>query len=160
MVQEALMGTYKELLGAKVPARKAAALTGVSRATAGRKHASPGISRERAEPVNKLGAAERAQLLAVLDSPEYVDQAPLQVYAGLLDEGTYLASPSTMYQVLAEQKQVKERRRLARHPARVRPELVATGPGQVYTCYADFVVMPMSGPVARFQAGTGMKRSA
>lgn len=142
MVQEALMGTYKELLGAKVPSRKAAALTGVSRATAGRRTL-PGIRRERAEPANKLGAAERAKLLAVLDSPEYVDQAPLQVYAGLLDEGTYLASPSTMYRVLAEQKQVKERRRLARHPARVRPELVASAPGEVYT----WDITKLAGPV-------------
>jgi len=71
----------------------------------------------------------------------------------LLDEGTYLCSVSTMYRVLAEQCQVKERRRLARHPARVCPELVATAPGQVYSwditklagpvkgCYYDAYVM-------------------
>ena len=45
--------------------------------------------------------------------------------------GTYLCSVATMYRILAANAQVKERRRLARHPARVRPELVATGPGQV-----------------------------
>lgn len=53
---------------------------------------------------------------------------PVQIYAQLLDEGVYLASISTIYRVLAENKQVKERRRLARHPARANPELVATAP--------------------------------
>jgi len=54
-------------------------------------------------------------------------------WAQLLDEDTYLCSVSSMYRILGEHRQVKERRRLARHPARVRPELVATGPGQVYS---------------------------
>jgi transposase InsO family protein len=38
-----------------------------------------------------------------------------------------------MYRILAANAQVKDRRRLARHPARVRPELIATGPGQVFS---------------------------
>ena len=49
----------------------------------------------------------------------------------LLDEGTYLCSISTLYRILAEHAQLVERRRIARHPARAVPELVATGPGQV-----------------------------
>lgn len=57
----------------------------------------------------------------------------MQVYAELLDRGRYLCSVSTMYRVLGEHSQVKDRRRLARHPARMRPELMATGPGQVFT---------------------------
>jgi transposase InsO family protein len=56
-----------------------------------------------------------------------------EIYAELLDCGTYLCSVSTMYRVLSEHAQVKDRRRLARHPARVRPELTATEPGQVFT---------------------------
>jgi transposase InsO family protein len=87
----------------------------------------------RSAPVNKLSLAERERVLEVLDSAEFVDQAPLQVYASLLARGGYLCSVSTMYRVLAEAGQVSERRRLARHPARAVPELVATGPGQVYT---------------------------
>ena len=84
-------------------------------------------------PVNKLSLAERTRVLEVLDSEEFVDQAPLQVYARLLERGEYLCSVSTMYRVLVQAGQVTERRRLARHPARAVPELVATGPGQVYT---------------------------
>ena len=62
-------------------------------------------------PPNKLCAAERAEILAALNSPEFVDLAPLQVYAKLLDEGIYLGSVSTFYRVLQENEQVKERRR-------------------------------------------------
>ena len=132
------MATYRELTAAKVTTRRAAVLTGVSRATATRTRkpetniAEPAWGHARA-PVNKLSLAERTRVLEILDSAEFVDQAPLQVYATLLARGEYLCSVSTMYRILAEAGQVTERRRLARHPARTVPELVATGPGQVYT---------------------------
>lgn len=128
------MGAYRELTTARVPTRSAAALTGIARATATR-HAKPAPSPDRSPrpaPANRLSLAERTRVLEILDSEEFVDQPPLQVYATLLERGEYLCSVSTMYRVLAEAGQVKERRRLARHPARAVPELVATGPGQVY----------------------------
>ena len=81
--------------------------------------------RPRPAPANALTAAERAQVLAVLNSAEFVDAAPAQIYAALLDQGVYVASIATMYRMLREHRQVSERRRLARHPARTRPELVA-----------------------------------
>lgn len=68
-----------------------------------------------------------------LNSVEFVDCTPLQIYAVLLERGRYLCSVSTIDRILAERAQVKDRRRLARHPARVRPELIAAGPGQVFT---------------------------
>ncbi len=129
------MGTYVELTDAGVTTRSAAALTGVPRATATRAKkppVEPSLSVASA-PVNKLNLAERTRVLEVLDWEEFVDQAPLQVYATLLQRGVYLCSVSTMYRILAEAGQVTERRRIARHPARAVPELVATGPGQVYT---------------------------
>jgi putative transposase len=132
------MGTYGELTGAGVTTRTAAALTGIPRATATRaRTATPAIvdpqRQPTIEPANKLSLAERTRVLEVLNSDEFVDQPPLQVYALLLERGEYLCSVSTMYRILAEAGQVKERRRLARHPARTVPELVATGPGQVYS---------------------------
>lgn len=130
------MGAYRELVAVKVATRTAAALTGVARATANRK-ARPVLvgptPRGPVTPANKLSTAERARVLQVLDSEEFVDQPPLQVFATLLERGEYLCSVSTMYRVLVASGQVKERRRLARHPARAVPELVATGPGQVYS---------------------------
>jgi putative transposase len=149
------MGASRELTAAGVTTRRSAALTGVARATAARakRPPAPGPAREPVVSANRLSEAERALVLVVLNSAEFVDQPPLQVYATLLERGTYLCSVSTMYRILAGHDQVKERRRLARHPARAVPELVATGPGQVYSwditklagpakgCYYDAYVM-------------------
>jgi putative transposase len=138
------MGAHRELRDAGVTTRAAARLTGISRATAGRKPREP-VAPDTlpATPANRLSADERARVLAVLDSARFVDQPPLQVYAALLDENRYLCSVSTMYRILGEHRQVADRRRLARHPARVRPELVATGPGQVYS----WDITKLAGPV-------------
>jgi len=127
------MRAYRSLTRAGVTTRDAAELTGVSRATAGRVRGHPSASAPASVPANRLTAAERVEVLAALNSAEFVDRTPLQIYAELLDRGQYLCSVSSMYRLLAEHAQVKDRRRLARHPARVRPELIATGPGQVFS---------------------------
>jgi putative transposase len=86
----------------------------------------------RAQP-RALSEMERAELRRVLNSARFVDLAPPSVYATLLDEGTYLASVPTMYRELRRHGEVRERRRQARHPAHVKPELVAAGPNQVWS---------------------------
>jgi putative transposase len=80
-----------------------------------------------------LSEVERTELHRVLDSEEFVDEAPATVYAKLLDQGVYLASVSTMYRVLRDHDEVRERRRQATHPAAKKPELLATRPNQVYS---------------------------
>lgn len=70
---------------------------------------------------------------ALLNSPDFVDKAPATVYHELLDEGVYLASTSTMYRILRAHGEVKERRRQATHPARVKPELIATAPNECWS---------------------------
>ncbi|GAA4491456.1 hypothetical protein GCM10023094_55880 [Rhodococcus olei] len=135
------MTVHHDLTAAGVTTRAATTLTSITRSTAARCKArraaapSPSLdaATERPMPANKLTAAERHQVLSMLNCDRFVDQAPLEVYAQLLDEGTYLCSVSTMYRILRENTQVAERRRQARHPARVCPELVADAPRQVYT---------------------------
>jgi transposase InsO family protein len=80
-----------------------------------------------------LSTAERGVVLEVLRSPRFVDKAPAQVWATLLDEGRYLCSISTMYRLLRREGEVRERRAQATHPAKVRPELVATAPNRVWS---------------------------
>ena len=80
-----------------------------------------------------LSPAERAGVRSLLNSPDFVDKAPATVYDELLDEGTYVAPVSTMYRVLREHGEVTERRRQAVHPARVKPELVATKPNEIWS---------------------------
>jgi putative transposase len=72
-------------------------------------------------PPRALSDAERAQIVEVLDSEAFCDLAPVQVWATLLDEGTYLCSVPTMYRLLRTRAQVRERRRQARHPPRSNP---------------------------------------
>jgi putative transposase len=69
----------------------------------------------------------------VLHAERFWDAAPATVYATLLDEGSYLCSPSTMYRLLGERGETGDRRRHATHPPRVKPELLATAPNQCWS---------------------------
>jgi putative transposase len=80
-----------------------------------------------------LGEVERKEVLRILHEPEHVDEAPATVYAKLLDQGVYLASTATMYRILRAEGEVRERRRQATHPAKVKPELLATRPNAVWS---------------------------
>jgi putative transposase len=87
----------------------------------------------RPAPPRALTAEEQHAVLAVLHSERFVDVAPKAVYATLLDEGTYLCSWRTMYRVLAGAAELRERRTQLRHPAYAKPELLATGPNEVWS---------------------------
>lgn len=104
-----------------------------------------GPPRPRPAPPNALSPEERSEVRSVLDSARFVDRAPVQVWATLLDEGVYLASPSTMYRVLREHDEVRERRRQAVHPPRAIPELLATGPCEVWSYDATALRGPRKG---------------
>ena len=87
----------------------------------------------RPTPAHALSAEERAQVRATLNSERFMDQAPRQVYAALLDEGHYLCHWRTMYRVLAAHDEVRERRLIRHHPTYQKPELLATAPNQVWS---------------------------
>ena len=120
-----------------VRTRRACQLLGLSQATVYRRRRpsapQPPAAASRPTPPNALSDAERRHLLDVLHEPRFVDKAPAQVWATLLDDGVYLTSISTMYRLLRERGETRERRRQATHPARVKPELVARAPNQVCT---------------------------
>lgn len=80
-----------------------------------------------------LSAAEKEQVLSHLQSERFLDRSVRQVYAALLDEGEYLCSISTMYRLLREHNQVRERRKQSRHQKHSKPVLKATAPNQVWT---------------------------
>lgn len=97
----------------------------------------------RPTPAHALSAEERAQVRDVLNSERFMDQAPRQVYARLLDEGRYLCHWRTMYRVLAAHGEVGERRLIRRHPTYHKPELLATVPNQVWS----WDITTLRGPV-------------
>ena len=98
-----------------------------------RSHATPVALKTRPRPPRALSPDERRGVLDLLHADRFVDQAPHQVYATLLDEGAYYCSIRTMYRILDEHKEVKERRRQLSHPVYQKPELLATAPNQVWS---------------------------
>jgi putative transposase len=84
-------------------------------------------------PPLALSAAERGAIVSMLNSDRFADATPYTAFARLLDEGTYLASVRTFYRVLAASGQSQERRNQLIHPAHAKPELLATGPNQVWS---------------------------
>jgi putative transposase len=88
--------------------------------------------RQRHQP-RALSASEQQAILDVLHSDRFADLAPAEVWAILLDEGVYLGSESTFYRLLRHAGEVRERRRQATHPAKVKPELVASTPNEVWS---------------------------
>lgn len=90
-----------------------------------------------------LPPAERETVRTTLNSERFADSAPRQVYGPLLDEGEYLCSVSTMYRILREHAEARERRNQKRHPVYKKPELVATAPNQVWS----WDITKLRGPV-------------
>lgn len=80
-----------------------------------------------------LSDPERALVIATLDEERFCNLAPAEVYATLLDEGRYLCSERTMYRILDEQSQLRERRNQLRHPCYLAPELMAQKPNQLWS---------------------------
>ena len=76
---------------------------------------------------------ERNMVLSILNDDRFSDLAPAEVYATLLDEGKFVCSIPTMYRILRENQQVRERRNQLQHPHYKAPELLATGPNQLWS---------------------------
>ena len=140
-------------LAAQVGVAPACQALGVSRASFYRRQRStPGHQQPRPTPARALCEAEREQILDVLAGPRFVDRAPAEVVATLLDEGHYLCSERTMYRILAADQPVRERRNQREHPQYTKPELVATAPNQTWS----WDITKLLGPVlARGKCATG-----
>jgi transposase InsO family protein len=123
-------------LASEVGTAPACAAVGVARATHYRHRQvveSPRPVNPRPTPPRALSADERRAVLDTLHSKRFADQAPAEVYATLLDEDRYLCSIRTMYRLLHGAQEVRERRDQLRHPQYHKPELLATGPNQVWS---------------------------
>lgn len=94
---------------------------------------SAAVALSRPQPAHALSLAERSQVRLTLNSERFMDQTPRGVYAALLDEGQYLCHWRTMYRILAAHDEVRERRRLRRHPHPARPQLVARAVNEVWS---------------------------
>ena len=115
----------------------ACAAFGVSRASVhrhrGRLKRPPTPPRPRPKPKRALSTEQRLAVRDLLREPDFVDLAPAEIYATLLDQGIYHCSIRTMYRILDEHDEVRERRQQLRHPVYQKPELLAEGPNQVWS---------------------------
>jgi putative transposase len=119
---------------------------GVSRASLYRSR-QPKALREprprRAKHPRALDPMERQAVLDMLHSERFCDQSPAEVHATLLEEKTYLCAPRTMYRLLEQAHEVRERRDQLRHPHYTKPELMATAPNQVWS----WDITKLKGPI-------------
>ena len=129
-----------EDLSQRVPVRRACHALGLSHHAFYRSRRIGQVRAQAKDPPGSrraLSCEEKAQVRSTLNSERFADQAPREIYATLLDEGTYLCSVSSMYRILRDalsgSQEVCERRNQLRHPAFAKPELLATAPNQIWT---------------------------
>ena len=131
--RDELMKATQEL-AKYVGVKPACAALRVPRATFYRRlRPSTGHQQPRPTPARALSEKERDKVFDTLCSERFVDRSPAEVVATLLDEDVYLCSERTMYRVLASEVPVQERRAQRSHPEYQKPELMATGPNQVWS---------------------------
>ena len=124
--------TAVEQVATSIGAAPACRVLGVARATLYRGRRPAAVARPRPAPPRALEPVERQGVLDLLHT-RFVDQAPAQVHATLLDEGTYVCSPRTMYRLLDAAHEIQERRDQVRRPHYAAPELLATQPDEVWS---------------------------
>lgn len=127
------MSAIAEGLAEQIGVQQACQVLDVPRSRVYRTRHSQSVPHVRPTPSHALSTDERTQVRATLNSERFMDKAPRQVYAALLDEGQYLCHWRTMYRVLAAHDEVRERRNLRQHPVYKKPELLATDPNQVWS---------------------------
>ena len=126
-----------DVLATHVGTKPACEGLGVSRATFYRRRSACDAPEQptpaRPTPARALNSEEQQEVLDLMHCQRFMDQAPREIYATLLDEGRYLCSVRTMYRILEQEGELKERRNQLRHPAYQKPELLATAPNQVWS---------------------------
>lgn len=135
MINPAVINPAVNDLSIHLGVKRSCAMLGRARGSHYRDQLPPVAGPPRPRPVSSaaLSAAEEQQVLAVVTSDRFVNQSVAQIWATLLDEGTYLCSQSTIHRLLRRNGIAGDRRDQATHPARVKPELQATTVGQVWS---------------------------
>jgi putative transposase len=90
-------------------------------------------SKPRPTPARALSADERQAVLGHLHSKRFIDRAPSEVWATLLTAGIHLCSIRSMYRILADNREVRERRNQLRHPHYTKPEIIARRPNEAWS---------------------------
>ena len=132
-----MSAAFDQLRVAGLSVSRSCELVGRPRATHYR-HARPPLHGPREAPRvpdsgQSLTAPERTAVLELINQEVYADLSIGQIWARELDAGNYICSISSMYRIARAAGQTRERRRQATHPPKVKPELMADAPSQVWT---------------------------
>jgi len=130
-------------LSEHVGKKAACSAVGIPRATYYRRCQKKPITKPRPAPPLALSAEEKETVLQVVHEERFWDASPYHIYATLLDEGKYYCSIRTIYRILASVQEIKERRKQVNRPHYKKPELLATGPNQVWS----WDITKLKGPV-------------
>ena len=103
----------------------------------------PALPAGRPTPARALSPAERANVLTVLHEERFQDRSPAAVQATLLDEGQYFCSTHTMYRILEQEGESRERPDQLVHPSYQKPELLARAPNELWS----WDITKLRGPV-------------
>lgn len=126
-----------ETLAVEMGTKPACEALDLSRATFYRVKARRAVAEQpapvRPSPARALSSVEKQEVLDLMHCDRFVDQAPRDIYATLLDGGRYVCSVRTMYRILQREGEAGERRNQLRRPAYRKPELLATAPNQVWS---------------------------
>lgn len=126
------METMQEISGVVGIAGACEAL-GINRATHYRRLHPSGRMQRSWTPEHAISEEERRWILDLLRSERFCDKTPYEIYGTLLDEGIYWCSIRTMYRLLEEVRELRERRNQLRHPQYEKPELLAVKPNEVWS---------------------------
>jgi hypothetical protein len=99
----------------------------------------------RTRPANALTLTERSKVLEIVNSPDYRDLPPKQVVPRLADQGSYVASESTIYRILRAEGQNTHRGRTKPRIPRHVDEHVATAVNQVWTWDITYLLSSVRG---------------
>ena len=122
-----------EQLGATIGVEKACRVLSIPRSSLYRSRYTSNEPKPRLPSPRALSETETTTIRAILNSERFQDQSPREVYATLIDEGQYVCSYRTMYRILEEHAEIRERRNQLRHPEYKKPELLATQPNQLWS---------------------------
>lgn len=127
--------------------KRACETLGLARATVYRRRrpAPPRAARRPRRSRRALDLAERQVVVDLLHSKRFIDKQPEAIVAILLGEGRWVCSARTMYRILAQEGEVRERRHQRRHPKYKRPELMATAPNQTWSWDVTWLRGPVPG---------------
>lgn len=122
-----------EAFGKSVGVQAACAALIVPRSSLYRARMPQAVRRSPKISARALSRVEKIKVREELNSERFQDRSPREVYATLIDEGRYLCSWRSMYRILDENDEVRERRNQLRHPDYTKPELLATAPNQLWS---------------------------